>query len=319
MTIILSNIALIVCTKDRASYVQGFLEHMALLDYLPGTICIVDSSCTDETQKLVEGFPLDQEDLSVNYLHTHPGAPHQKNVGLDFLMALNFSSDLEIVAFLDDDIRPKPDYFAVVDSIFKQNELIACCGGFDQALNPPATNILRRLFLLAGASAGGEILPSGICTTVVPHKEIQRVDWVPGGMQSFRWDDIRSLRFNGRIRIYGDEVELQTRLKPERLVVTSTRLPVIHLGATLNKDRVRDEQAYMDGFRWFLAVDKRGGVKRFPVLLTTVALLVSSIVLFCLGGGRKRHQEFLGHIDFFARLLTGREVQQLVSPDVLSN
>lgn len=312
MRTIHDKIALVVCTKDRANYVQGFLEHFQSLEHLPATICIVDSSTNLETQRLVEGFNFADLTVTITYIHTHPGAPHQKNVGLEFLTQINGPTAIEVVSFLDDDIRPNGDYFEIIESVFEANSQIACCGGYDRAINPPISNWLRRIFWLSGDPSGGQILASGICTTTVPKQDLQRVHWVPGGMQNFRWADISKLRFNGRIRIYGDEVELQTRLDPGRWIVTSARLGVTHLAAKQNKDRVRDEQAYMDGFRWHLAVENRASVRKFPTLISTCALLVSSLLLFCAGRRPSGYQEFLGHLDFLIRLALRSEVQQLV-------
>lgn len=313
MRTIHDKIALVVCTKDRANYVQGFLEHFQSLEHLPATICIVDSSTSLETRRLVEGFNFADLTVTITYIHTHPGAPHQKNVGLERLAQISGPGDIEVVSFLDDDIRPDGDYFEIIESIFEANSQIACCGGFDKNLNPPISNWLRRLFWLSGDPSGGQILASGICTTTVPTHDIQRVDWVPGGMQNLRWADIADVRFDGRIRIYGDEVELQTRLVPGRWIVTSARLGVTHLAAKQNKDRVRDEQAYMDGFRWRLAAENRVGVRKFPMLVATCTLLVSSLLLYCAGRRPGGYQEFLGHVDFLVRLALGSEVQQLVS------
>lgn len=309
---IMANVAIVVCTKDRPNFVMGFIEHLNRITSCPAIVCFVDSSDDSGTENVVMAAQHSISGVSLIYIHARPGAPNQKNVGLEYLENQAQYEQLAFVSFLDDDIRPNSDYFTHLVKLFEENREVCCLGGFDLSLKPAKNSLLRRLFFLSDSSPGGKILPSGICTTIVPNQRLEQVQWVPGGMQSYRMAAIRSLRFDGRVRIYGDEVEFQTRLPDQNCIFTSNLLGVVHLGATLNKDKARDEQGYMDGFRWTLATRSIAGVRKWAVLSTTGALAFGSFALFLIGKRTTGFQEFLGHLDFFYRLCKRQEVQQLV-------
>jgi GT2 family glycosyltransferase len=217
------------------------------------------------------------------------------------------------VFFLDDDVEPNEDYFSNCIDIFEKNPSIECLGGFDPLAQPPKSGLLATAFFLGSNPEGGKVLKSGIATTAIPQSELTIVEWVPGGMQSFRAELVANNRFDARIRIHGDDVEFQTRICKPGAIATSSRLPVTHFSETLNKDSIKDETAYMDGFRLRLAREKRSGVTRWAVLYSTLALLIFTLLVGLSTGNKSRLSQTLGHAEFLRRWLLGKEVEQRVS------
>jgi GT2 family glycosyltransferase len=261
-------------------------------------ILYVDSSTSSETRLVVEGFRADFGS-KLAYVASKIGAPRQKNVGLDHLKRSNFHPD--VVCFLDDDIIPGSSYFEVVRQTFRDHPEAQCVGGFDQGLSEARTSGFFRFLGLTGSGQKNEILPTGLCTLSRPKTEFEAAEWVPGGMQSFRWSVVEDQRFDGRFRIHGDEVEFQTRALGNKGIYSSDRLGVLHLGAKSGKSTIARETMFMDGFRWRLAkIHPR--VTRQRVVLGTIFLLFGEALRSILPSERVRLRRSLGHLQFLSRL-----------------
>lgn len=306
------NSALVVCTKDRASRVAKLLKSLGSFQSLPKLIVIVDSSDDLLTEKICldlhESFATE-----LVYLRALPGAAHQKNVGLDYLENRFESEDLKAVHFLDDDCIPVSNYFSTCLAIFDTRADAVVVGGFDKNLTKSKTSRLRNLLLLARGSHDGLLLRSGICLVPFPTDKLKQVDWVPGGMQNFRWSAARVTRFDGRVRIYGDEVEIQLRLAAFGSAYVSAGMAVDHASETIAKDSQRVEQSYMDGFRWVLALRYPGRVSKFAVIYSTLALMAGEAIRGWASGDRLARTRFRGHLDFLVRLMSGQQLQQYVA------
>jgi GT2 family glycosyltransferase len=303
--------ALIICTKDRASEISELLQTLKRFKDMPSVIVVVDSSADDATRSRVEQFQLA---TPLIYLHSLPGAAHQKNMGLEYLVQGSYADQISVVHFLDDDVRPKPDYFSTVLTKFELNPQAIVVGGFDETLKPESDSFLRKLFRLQDKRGSGFVLSSGICQVPLPTPTGDRaVDFVPGGMQSVLWSIAREHRFDGRVRIYGDEVEFQTRIQKFGDMLFSPDLPVMHKSATKSKDNSRLEQGYMDGFRWSLASKHPHRVRKTHVVWATIGLMIGELFRFTFIRRVESGERLLGHLDFFFRLALRKPVQQYVN------
>jgi GT2 family glycosyltransferase len=302
--------ALVVCTLNRPAGIQALLEFLGQTPECPRLIVIVDASedsATSEVTQSARGLT----SLNIVYLRSKIGAAHQKNVGLNFLEA-NDVGAIEVVHFLDDDVLPESDYFATVLALFRERSDAVVIGGYDRTLSAAKTSFIRNISLLSSGVRSGVILTSGICLVPFPKSKLEQVSFVPGGMLSLRGNAARSLRYDGRIRIYGDEVEFQLRASLQGSIYSSSVLPVTHKSETIAKDSQRVEQGYTDGFRWALAIQNPKLVKKFAVIYTTLILVIGELALWV---GRRNHlakTRALGHMDFLLRLARGEPVQQYV-------
>jgi GT2 family glycosyltransferase len=310
--LVLGKSALICCTRNRPFRVEQLLAFLQRQQFLPGLVVFVDSSENLETREVCAGSTGRFRPI---WLASAPGAPHQKNVGLNYLESNDFEWDRSAVFFLDDDIEPIENYFKTAIELLNQNTNVGIIGGFDVSLPEKANpSFIRRAMLLDDKSGGGSVLKSGICTTRKPTSRIEAVDWVPGGMQTYRGVAIQHHRFDGRIRIYGDEVEMQLRVSRATNfgIATSKDLAVVHHGEVSQKDNIAVQESYMDGFRWSLACNSATEVSRIAVVYTTLCLLIAETVFGFIKLSRCHVQKALGHLIFIKRLILFQEVQQFV-------
>ena len=142
------NSGLIVCTRNRSSFVAGLLKNLELCAVLPRLILIVDSSTDDETKNLVKGF--EDSTPSMIYIKSPAGLPYQRNVGLNALK----SESLEFISFLDDDVRVPVNYFAIIREIFDlEKDAIGITGMMEYEREQQPKN-LHRIFLLNSKKPG---------------------------------------------------------------------------------------------------------------------------------------------------------------------
>jgi GT2 family glycosyltransferase len=310
-----SPVAVIICTRNRHHEISGLLEVLKSLGTKPEIVIVVDSS-ESPTSELIQARVREIAGLNVEYVRALYGAPHQKNVGIEKLLEYEKSTghSFEVVSFLDDDIIPGPDYFKNIISLFEENPEIFCIGGFDSSLPTLGFHRIRK-FLGLTSDRIFVILPSGLTVAGKPVEPIVRCDWVPGGMQNFRRHVFDSHRFDGTVRIHGDEVEFQLRMEKRDFgrIAISSLLPVTHLAATSGKTSDRSSTFYLDGFRWKLAETYPERFSRFHVLLATFVLIVAEGVVSLGARSTVRFGRLLGHLDFLRALLAGIPLEEKVS------
>lgn len=305
-------VALIVCTRNRVGEITGLLGCLQEMAIVPNRIIVVDSSerlMANEVRALCESA----SNLEVTYIHSLYGAPHQKNVGLDHLAKLDFA-ETELVAFLDDDIVPNEKYFEKLISLFKGNSEVFCFGGFDRKLTRPKVTKLRQALGLDSEKIN-VLLPNALSVAHIPLEEVVICDWVPGGMQNFRVEAVEENRFDGTIRIHGDEVEFQLRLQSKGFgkIATSSLLAVDHMAAQSGKTNFRSSTGYLDGFRWRLAKEYPKRFSKAAVVRSTILLAMGEALLWASRGRKSGLFAFMGHVDFLVRVLLGKETLERVS------
>jgi GT2 family glycosyltransferase len=112
------DLTLVVCTHDRPDDLERCLASLtALTDDV--AVVVVDSASDPPCRDLVERF---SGALCVRYLHeSEPGLSRARNRGLA-------EADTELIAFIDDDAMPQPDWARRIAEPFADPE-IACVGG----------------------------------------------------------------------------------------------------------------------------------------------------------------------------------------------
>jgi GT2 family glycosyltransferase len=233
-------------------------------------------------------------------------------MGIKYLVQNQLLKDTGIVSFLDDDVRVLPDYFEKVSQLFGENPGAISIGGYvDEKPKVNNKSLIRRLALL-GSRNTGVILKSGFAMVPSPTSEVMETQWIPGGMQNIRLEVFKQELFNGRIRMYGEDVEFYSRIFKYGKLLCSNQLPVKHLEAVEEKDNLRNVQCFTDGFRWTMASTKRFGVKKHAVLFSTVYLIFADFILWIVNSNSGNKESLLGHIDFMSNLIRRAEVQQFV-------
>lgn len=308
----LNHLALCVCTRNRPDHVRDFLLHLEHLHSVPRICVIIDSSDRSLTEDFVKTFSQNSL-IEIKYIHSLPGLPHQRNVGIDFLKSVSFINQIKITSFLDDDVRVLPDYFETVSQLFNKYQAAISIGGYYAGEAEVNNESLARRLSLFGSRETGVILKSGFAIPPLPNSEVMETQWIQGGAQNIRFEIFENEIFNGQIRMYGEDVEFYSRIFKYGKILCSNQLPVKHLQAKEEKENLRSVSGYSDGFRWTMALNNRSGVKRYAVLLSTIYLIIAELFFWCCSFQETNKQRLNGHIDFILRLVRNAQVQQFVN------
>ncbi|WP_051221598.1 glycosyltransferase [Conexibacter woesei] len=127
------TVTVVVCTHGRPAHLPNALAGIAALDPAPADVVIVDNAPgANDCRALVEGhgFRYVREDAK--------GLDNARNAGLRAARG-------QVIAFMDDDVIPSPQWLAGVDALFA-DPLVACVTGpaFPYTLADPAQARMER-------------------------------------------------------------------------------------------------------------------------------------------------------------------------------
>jgi GT2 family glycosyltransferase len=303
-----SQYALVLCTINRSDLVGILLNDLAKQTHKPNCVVVVDSSDDDLTCKVVNDTVAP---FHIHYAHSMKGLPHQRNVGVYTLEKNCGLKPFKFVGFLDDDVSVSETYFENTIIAFEDNPSAVLVGGFDKNLVVRESTFLQRVLNL-NSQKMGHVMKSGLVTYVHPVKNYESVTWVPGHSFNIRTDAFNSVRFRGEARIHGEDVEMQLRLSRLGSIIVPKDLAVDHHRSPVYRDSHRNDVAYNDGFRYWLSKNYPEICSTSWVLMSTFALSVRALLFAFTKHDRMQKLAFLGHLDFFKRLISGKELEQLV-------
>lgn len=268
--------ALIICTKDRPTELAALLRHLRNnCMNLPRDIIVVDSSDSFKYNKFKSGTGFDNSNLV--HIKSLPGLPHQRNVGVNYLFTKHPNYDTNIF-FLDDDCLPSRDFFVKSREILSKHSEVGVLGGFD-------TNLICRpvrwieFALGLRRSAPNNVSKGGFGTVITPDKALQKVLWAPGFAQVIRAELLRETKFEGRVRMYGEDVDMHLRLGRFSGVYISNELSVKHEVAPQGRDRTANQIRYESAFRWRLSEQHPQLVKKGYVISSSIFLMLYKLVM----------------------------------------
>lgn len=117
------DVSVIVPTRNRAAGLNQLLHHLVALevDGFSYEILIVDNGSTDHTREVVERAA--RTSPRVRYLREpRVGASNARNCGIGQARGA-------ILAFIDDDTRPRRDWLAAIWRAYQRDPTIECVGG----------------------------------------------------------------------------------------------------------------------------------------------------------------------------------------------
>ncbi|HEY6187677.1 MAG TPA: glycosyltransferase family 2 protein [Pyrinomonadaceae bacterium] len=120
------RLSLIVCTYRRAAEVEKLLRALASQTVVPDETLVVDASTDDDTRGVVEALIGEGELPNLGYFKAppeHRGLTRQRNYGIELAGG-------DLIAFLDDDTIPEPEYFAETLACFERHAEAAGVGGY---------------------------------------------------------------------------------------------------------------------------------------------------------------------------------------------
>ena len=261
-----SEIALVVCTRNRPNYVERLLSALPELSIHPTIIIFVDSSDNQETENLIRSASSCLRSR-VRYIKSKPGLPLQRNVGVDFLVSQEEFDDVKIVSFTDDDCLPSKDYFAAVRKSFAS---LPNCVGVTGIMSPPNFPEVTRLHVIFGLRSRqpGKILKSGITTSPMASKFPEIVEWMPGGSMNIAREIFDSLKFDSSLRMYGEDLKMALCMEGFGRIYVDPEARITHLEAQTGKDPHYKVIVHTDAIRWQLSEEFPARIKKFDVLLS---------------------------------------------------
>jgi len=180
------SVSVVVCTYNGAATLRDCLEGASALHYADYEVIVVDDGSTDASAAIAAEFP-------VALISTeNRGLSAARNAGLA-------AATGELVAYLDDDARPDPDWLTFLAAGFAD----AGHAGIGGPNLPPED---ESLFGLCVANAPGGPVHVLLSDTVAEH--------IPGCNMAFRRDALRAIDgFDEQFRVAGDDVDVCWRLQ----------------------------------------------------------------------------------------------------------
>ena len=184
------TLSVIIPTRNRPEELYNCLKSISSQTHLPQEVIVVDSSedkIKEEVQKVTSHFP----SLNIRYLHTSPGLPHQKNVGVR-------NSHGEIVLFLDDDVLIEKNFIEEILKVFATFPWQEIGGVMGNDLNTeriPRWSLrywLRQIFFLYN-SGSGKFRLSGLQTLPFGLSGIRRTQFLVGGFTAYRKEVVEKI------------------------------------------------------------------------------------------------------------------------------
>ncbi len=215
--------SVVIPTYHRPQELVDCLQSVLNQTVKPAEVIVIDDGALD-------AWPLEREfhDAGIRYLghrKSPPGLTASRNAGIRLATG-------DIIFFLDDDVVLKPEYLERILDVYQRDESVrvGAVGGWILDREPPIwPNYFRYaidLCILNSGTREGRVLPSGFCvdfgTTPFPIRQVQEVDFLPGGASSFRREVFREETFSESFRGYGlgEDKEFSRRVARKwRLVV----------------------------------------------------------------------------------------------------
>ena len=213
------RISVVVCSYNGAATLSECLEGVARLRYPDYEVIVISDGSTDDTAEIAAGFS------GVRVIETAQlGLSAARNVGFA-------AASGEIVAYIDDDALPDPDWLAHLARSFAAGEY-AAAGGPNV---PPA-----------GSSAVAQCVanaPGGPTHVLLSDHEAEHI---PGCNMAIRKADLEQIGgFDPQFRTAGDDVDICWRLLDSgRRIAFAPRAVVCHHRRSSVTGYLRQQRAY---------------------------------------------------------------------------
>jgi glycosyltransferase involved in cell wall biosynthesis len=121
----------VVCTRNRARFLEGTLDSVLAQEYPKDRyeIIVVDNNSNDETRPLVAGYRTSASVPVSYYVEIRPGASFARNLGIEM-------AQHEYVAFLDDDTIAAPGWLAAYETAIRDHGVFVAGGPVEPVPEP---------------------------------------------------------------------------------------------------------------------------------------------------------------------------------------
>jgi glycosyltransferase involved in cell wall biosynthesis len=240
----LKNVAIIICTKNRATDLNITLQSVMKQTVKPTAILVVDDSDEIETTLVANQFP------SVTYYHPFPstgGLTAARNFGVHLI-----PDDTHIVLFLDDDVTLDTTYLKhIIDQFHVLSDTVGVgglvTGGYNERkwYVKPILAILGFLLptLIPASPFDYKVTRTGQATTPLYLKPVHRVEWLSGCNMAYRKEVFYNHEFYEPFKGYGfgEDVLFSHQLYREgKELLITTDAKIEHRVSKTNRDAISD-------------------------------------------------------------------------------
>lgn len=233
-----AGISILTPTYRRPAEIAGLLENLRKQTFLPSELIVVDGAPEPEkeTENVIRSLEASLP-FRCRYVRHSGGTAVQRNVALDLAAC-------EFFAFIDDDIRLEPDYFARILEVYEQDteRTVGGVAGYirNQHLDPeksPRWRWYRRLRLFKTYEPGRYDYATGYPINrylQAPHDGLREIDFMGSNCGVWRSEVFANgLRFDSFFRDYGvlEDAHLALRARRAWKLLECGRARCVHLRA----------------------------------------------------------------------------------------
>lgn len=276
------NCTVIICTRNRCADLVHALHSLAKQTEAPTELIIVDSSTHPiENEQAFSAiftqnyFPATQ----LKYLHTQPGLPFQRNVGIAH-------ASCEVVHFLDDDVELSPQYLSAMNSVFANNPHYA--GGMGAVEGTPVNykytiyRALCRFFLLQRDCADGTFTLSGLPTHTYGTTEFRPVEVLGGCCMAYRKSVFAKHLFDEKLGGYAfmEDCDFSRRVSFDAPLFFNPDATLKHFASPVARDNIVKNRAmymYNYSYLFFKNVYPRNRFKIIFYAWSVIGLFVVAV------------------------------------------
>lgn len=162
---------LVVCTRNRADQLETTLEAIGrIAGPQDWELVVVENACSDHTAEVVGRFRRSAPVPVRHVVEPRPGLNRARNTGCA-------AAEGEIVALIDDDCYPRPDYVDAVTSVFRDHEV----------------DFIGGRVLLHDPSDAHFTVREGDTPTLLPPGQFPKAGFIIGSNMAFRKDLFREI------------------------------------------------------------------------------------------------------------------------------
>ena len=247
------KISLIICTYMRPEAICVLLDSVVSQTKIPNEIIIVDGSTNTKTKEILE---LKDYKLNIRYFLVEPkdrGLTRQRNFGVN-----SVEVDMDLLAFLDDDIRLEKEYFEELTKPYLQDKTVVGVGGcttneiqwypFTEGMvctkkifcmdgffrNESLRYRMRKLFNLVPSTQPGiksKYSHERPVAFLPPSGKHYEVDFMMGGIASFKQSLFKEISFSHYFEGYGLYEDKDFTLRASKIgkLIVNTDAKLEHL------------------------------------------------------------------------------------------
>lgn len=334
------RLSLIICTYMRPKSLSNLLKTVENQTQVPDEVLIIDGSTDDLTQKMLNHKKFDLNLLYHKVPDSQRGLTRQRNYGVE-----KVSNDIEVIAFLDDDIELESNYFLELNRVYVENIDTIAVGGVTtnevqwekvKEGDEKSTQYfvidgwqrrndyryrLRKGLGLVGEGQPGKKVPFGNERSIgflPPNGKVYETDFLMGGIASYKKSIFNQISFSTFFEGYGlyEDKDFSLRVGKYGKIYINTNAKVEHHHDPLGRPNYvkYGKMVVWNGWRvWRVATPNPAITDKIKWWMITILLTYTRLGNVLIGPKRKiALEDFIGrHLGMLTLLYSSPDMSDL--------